>query len=281
MDDATSSSSDSVTDTPVSSTTTTITDGPRTFTPKPRRLARGLNDLFARQSGPVHVEAPAGKPLPAIIDDSTVGPAEPAATATDASVTADASAAASSPSSELAALAEATNAPVASKQATASTAMQVDASPSPTGFEYRFVQLVSRLDATCNLFADARQTHLVAAQRNSRIAWSVAAGLAIIAGIALWMAGSKATYNKAQLDYEQARSVLIEKNLRELTEQNAVINAANESLGKQQQSLSGQYESVQQQAQATQAEIETIRRALSKANAVIDELMSRPEPVQP
>lgn len=285
MDDAPSSSSDSVsdtasTDTTSNSSTTTATETVRPFSPKPRRLARGLNDLFARQSGPVQVNA---KPREAFVDDSSAGAAEDAAPAGDAEGQAQgrdgAPAAEPAVSSELAALAKAQMQPVASlaANANASTAMQVDASPSPTGFEYRFVQLVSRLDATCNLFADARQTHLVAAQRNSKIAWSVAGALALVAGIALWMSGSKATYNQAQLDYEQKRSSLIEKTRDELNRQNAIISAANESLSTQQQSLTGQYETVQEKAAATQMEIETIRRALGKANAVIDELMARPE----
>ncbi len=272
MDDALSSSSDSVSDRP-SNTSTATGEIVRPFSPKPRRLARGLNDLFARQSGPVQVSATGGKPMPAFVDDSTAGPAPSATSAQDQSSEATAQTSRDDHEKTTAA---------ATVPAPAPVPVTVDASPSPTGFEYRFVQLVSRLDATCNLFADARQTHLVAAQRNSRIAWSIAGGLAIIAGVALWMAGSKATYNKAQLDYEQARSALIEKTRDELNRQNAIISAANESLGLRQQSLSGEYATVQEQAAATRAEIETIRKALSKANEMIDELMARPEqPVTP
>lgn len=270
MDDATSSPSDSVST--VTDNTTTANE--RGFAPKPRRLARGLNDLFSKQN-------PGARPIPPgprIIDQEIeVPPAAPAAASSDAASepVAPAQSAEQSqptPPSDPTAFTPTITAPKLSPAPTS-----VDASPVPTGFEYRFVQLVSRLDATCNLLSDARQTHVVAAQRSSRIAWTVAAILAVAAGVSLWWAGSIAAWKSGQLEYEQTRSSMIEKNLRELTEKNAVVSSTNETLSEQQQALARKHDQMQKLSEATRAELDTIRASLSKANLVIDELMSKPE----
>ena len=268
MDDATSSPSDSVS-TVTDNATTIVND--RGFAPKPRRLARGLNDLFSKQN-------PGARPIPPgprIIEQEIETP-PPAAASSDA---------ASEPAAPVRSAEHSQPAPTDPAAFTPSVPTpklspaptSVDTSPVPTGFEYRFVQLVSRLDATCNLLSDARQTHVVAAQRSSRIAWTVAAILAVAAGVSLWWAGSIAAWKSGQLEYEQTRSSMIEKNLRELTEKNAVVSATNETLSEQQAALARKHEQIQKLSEATRTELETIRASLSKANRVIDELMSKPE----
>ena len=270
MDDATSSPSDSAS-TATDNTTTSASE--RGFAPKPRRLARGLNDLFSKQN-------PGARPIPPgprIIEQEIETPPPAAASsdaASDATVSAGPIELAAPPQPEPA---PAAFAPTVTTPKTSPAPTNVDASPVPTGFEYRFVQLVSRLDATCTLLSDARQTHVVAAQRSGRIAWGVAAILAIAAGVSLWWAGSTAAWKGGQLEYEQSRSLLIEKNLRDLMEKNAVISSTNQTLSEQQQALARKHDQMQKSSEATRAEIETIRSSLMKANAVIDELMSKPQ----
>ncbi len=264
MDDATSSPSDSSSTTATAATPKT-TAADRSFAPKPRRLARGLNDLFARQAAAVRpgsrlIEVETAEGQTAAEKESATGDVGKGDVAKKDVVKNDVV------TTEAGARSEA-----------ASGLVAVEASAAPTGYEYRFVQLISRLDATCNLLADARQTHLVAAQRTGRIAWAVAAGLALVTGIALWWAGSIAAWNGAQLEYEQTRSSMIEKNLRSLTEKNAVVSKDNETLSEQQRKLAQSNETLRLQSESIRAEVETIRSALGKANLVIDELMSKPE----
>jgi hypothetical protein len=255
MDDATSSPSDSV------STTTSTATAERTFAAKPRRLARGLNDLFARQSAhkPALPAAPSG---PQAAEPAAAPPVDPAATAAAPAVPVTV---------EIA--------PITAARTGAAEAIKqpepVKVEPAQS-YEYRFVQLITRLDATCNLLADARQTHLVAAQRNTKIAWGVAAGLAIVAGVSLWWAGSIAAWNKSKLEYESMRSAALEQSFTKLTAQHAVTAAGSETITRQHETLSRQHAALAKQNEAVRAEIETIRTSLLRANAVIDELMSKP-----
>jgi hypothetical protein len=258
MDDATSSPTDS---TSTATLTPLASNAEKSFTNKPRRLARGLNDLFARQSA--HHK-------PATPSALTTAPAAEAAAMTDGlkglpvAVSLPAAAAATGPID------------AGTQPALAATKTE-PAAAATNAFEYRFVQLISRLDATCNLMADARQTHLAAAQRSGRIAWGVAGALAVVAGICLWWAGSIAAWNRSQFEYESMRAAALEQNLSKLTAQHAVVAAGSETITRQHDALTQQHATLAKQNEAVRAEVDTIRRALARANAVIDELMTKPE----
>jgi len=265
MDDATSTLSDRP-----AGATATATAPVKPFAGKPRRLARGLNDLFLRQGTPVKV-SPSQPDADEPVESKTPLAAE---TAAPQSHVLRPGSRHDHPASTPAAAPGPVAAPSSAAEATATH----DAVAGTTSaFEYRFVQLISRLDATCNLLADARQTHLAAAQRNGRIAWSVAAVLTAVAGGSLWWSGSMAAWNQSKFEYESARSAVLEKSFNSLTAQHAAISTTHQSLAGQHQSLAKQHDLLVKQHESVRGEIDAIRTSLAKANGVIDELMTAPK----
>lgn len=119
----------------------------------------------------------------------------------------------------------------------------------------RLHRLIERMEAVCSLVIDAERLQQRHVRRALTVAWSAAAVLAAVCGVVLWSAGSGAAWNRAQVeqargDTASARSELV------------VVQA--------------QVTQVRGEAQRLARELETLRSALSKANGVIDQLMTAP-----
>jgi hypothetical protein len=120
----------------------------------------------------------------------------------------------------------------------------------------RLHRALIRMEAVCSLVIDAERLQQRHVRRALTVAWSAAAVLAVVCGVVLWSAGSSSAWNKAQLDRAHEAAAV----------------ARDEMIDMQ-----SQMTDLRRQSQRLAGELETLRSALSKANGVIDELMT-PQP---